>query len=243
MKKPRPRSIAARVRTCVPVAPDYVTPEEVADRLGEKYSTVASALRRESLDPESEIRRTEHGTYTRATEAGVGWENDGPATDHDEPESIPVPVFGTVGAGDGRDALEPDSWVTVSADEYIVDFGAAPPSPGAHALRFGYFTVNGDSAAPVYFDRERVPVEVFPHPTQAFTNDAVLVYRLDNDYQLKRLRRLRDGSIEARSLNPAVETFTFSPTGDDFAVVAQARVTQKQQLYGAMVSRFMRDER
>ena len=41
--------------------------------LGEPYSTVASALRRAALDPESEIRLAERGVYTRTATPGAGW--------------------------------------------------------------------------------------------------------------------------------------------------------------------------
>lgn len=107
----------------------------------------------------------------------------------------------------------------------------------------------GDSAAPVYFDRERVPVEMLPEPTQHFRNDTVYVFYLEEedgggDFMLKRLRRMPGGKVEAESLNPGLKPFIFSPTSaHDFAVVAIAREPTKQQLYASLIGRFMRNER
>ena len=157
-------------------------------------------------------------------------------------ETVRVPEYGEVGAGPGRVPLEVVSYREITVREFVVDFGQRPPPSGIVTGR-GYFTVVGDSAAPIYFDRERVPVEELPDPTQRFRQDTVYVFRWEGDLMLKRLRKLEGGRIRAYSLNPSIEPFHFRPEGEhDFAVVAIAREPQKQQLYAVLVGRFLRFE-
>ena len=178
------------------------------------------------------------------------WENAEPET---RPDLVKVAEYGEVGAGPGRVPLEVLSFRIVTRAEFVADFGSEPPEstqgiPKSTVL--GYFTVAGDSAAPVFFDRERVPVEVLDEPTQFFRNDVIYAFRWEGDLMLKRLRllgrkkRTENGreveymEVEAESLNPSVKPQTYRVTeGDDFAVVAVARVSQKQQLYTALVGK------
>ncbi|MEM6326368.1 MAG: LexA family transcriptional regulator [Bacteroidota bacterium] len=163
--------------------------------------------------------------------------------------TVPVPQYGHVGAGDGRVPPKQIGVLHVTPAEYALDF-AEPPrvitteigDRYAPAERFGYFIVDGDSAAPVFFDRERVPVQLLD-PEKSFANDLLFVFRWAGEYQLKRLRRLPGGVIRATSLNPGIEPFEFRLADEeDFAVVALARVSQKQQIYTALVGRFLRAE-
>lgn len=163
-------------------------------------------------------------------------------SESEETETVRVPEYGEVGAGPGRVPLEVVRYREVTVREFVMDFGLRPPPTGVVTGR-GYFTVIGDSAAPIYFDRERVPVEELPAPTQDFHQDTVYVFRWGGDLMLKRLRRLEGGRVRAYSLNPSIEPFHFQPAeDDDFAVVAIAREHQKQQLYAALVGRFFRFE-
>lgn len=160
-----------------------------------------------------------------------------------ETEMVKVPFFGGVGAGNPVVPAEAGDMVLVSHETYISDFGEAPllrdgrwyPHPV-----FGYFQIEGDSAAPVYFDGERLPVRLMDDGE--LTNDLLYVFRWDGMLLLKRLRRLPRGFVEATSLNPSVEPFRFHPGEDPeaFRLIALARASHKQQLYAALVGRFLR---
>ena len=163
---------------------------------------------------------------------------------------VAVPFFGRVGAGHPRLPLLRIGEVRVSSSEYALDFGSPPRASGsayeAHP-RFGYFTVDGDSAAPAFFDGDRLPVEVLDGSNgmggDSFVNDLLYVFRWNGMLQLKRLRRLPGGMVQATSLNPAIEPFYFNPIEDaeEFDVVAVARVNPKQQLYQSLLGRFLRE--
>ena len=167
------------------------------------------------------------------------------ASPEDDPDAVvAVPQYGHVGAGDGRVPPRRVGTLRVTLAEYAHDF-AEPPrristdlgdryAPGD---RFGYFIIDGDSAAPVFFDRERVPVQLL-EPERTFANDLLYVFRWQGEYQIKRLRLRPDGTVRASSLNPSIDPFEFKVADEeDFAVVALARVSQKQQLYTALVGR------
>ena len=163
----------------------------------------------------------------------------------DDPDAVvAVPQYGHVGAGDGRVPPKRVGTLHVTLAEYAHDF-AEPPRRVSSELgdryapgnRFGYFIIDGDSAAPVFFDRERVPVQLLD-PERTFANDLLYVFRWQGEYQIKRLRLRPDGTVRASSLNPSIDPFEFKVADEeDFAVVALARVSQKQQLYTALVGR------
>ncbi|HEX9951239.1 MAG TPA: S24 family peptidase [Rubricoccaceae bacterium] len=164
----------------------------------------------------------------------------------DEEEVVEVPRYGHVGAGAARVPPKQVGIVRVSPAAYTVDFGEPPRVIGnryAPSGRFGYFIIDGDSAAPVFFDRERVPVQLL-EPERRFANDLLYVFRWQGEYQIKRLRLLdRNGRIRASSLNPSIDPFEFHvDEQDDFAVVALARMSHKQQIYTALVGRFLRSD-
>lgn len=164
---------------------------------------------------------------------------------HEGLEEVSVPYFGGVGAGDPRLPAE-GAMVRVAAEVYALDFGEPPRLVGGAYRphdRYGYFTVYGDSAAPVYFSGERLPVQTLAEGAD-FVSDLLYVFRWDGMYQLKRLRRVPGGGVVATSLNPGIEPFSFHPAEDDeeFAVVALARAGHKQQLYTSLVMRFLRLE-
>lgn len=160
----------------------------------------------------------------------------------DDEARVLVALYGEVSAGPGRVPLEPTRFRAITPRQFALDFGAVPPASG-RSVRRGYFVVVGDSAAPTYFDGDLVPVEVLPEPTQQFRQDTLYVFHWGDDLLLKRLRRLEDGRVRASSLNPSVEPFDFEPVnGHEFAVVALVRETAKQQLYAALVGRFLRTE-
>lgn len=162
--------------------------------------------------------------------------------------TVPVPQYGHVGAGPARVPPQQVGVIHVTPTEYAIDF-AEPPRVVSDPVigdryrpsdRFGYFIIDGDSAAPVFFDRERVPVQILT-PEQRFANDLLYVFRWQGEFQIKRLRLLPGGTVRAYSLNPSIEPFEFKVADEeDFAVVALARVSQKQQLYTALVGRFLR---
>jgi transcriptional regulator with XRE-family HTH domain len=166
---------------------------------------------------------------------------------HQEPYShIPVAdivhtrEYGLVGAGPGREPLDTVRLIPIPREQFIAHFGIAPSDDGRH----GYFIVDGDSAAPVYFDRDLVPVEMLPRATQRFKQDTLYVFwRRNEGLQLKRLRRIDANRVRAYALNPSIPPITFEPSEDDFYVLAIAREPQRQQLYAAMVGRFLRAER
>lgn len=158
---------------------------------------------------------------------------------------VSVPYYGRVGAGPPRVPLEAVEMVHVPVSVYAQDFGEPPRlGPGGYESyeRFGYFTIDGDSAAPVFFDGERLPVQELRQ--DQFINDLLYVFLWDDMCQLKRLRRTPGGAIEARSLNPSIDIFRFHPGEDreDFRVLALARMPPKQELYTALVGRFLRSD-
>lgn len=149
-------------------------------------------------------------------------------------EKIRVPIYEGAGAGQGLLAHDdPDDYQELTISEYSRVFQRAPGQDGV-----AYFRVTGDSAAPIYFDNELVPVEVLAPGTQQFVNDTVYVFRWRGSVMLKRLRLLADGRVRATSLNPSVDPFYFKPENEhDFAVLGRVIGCQKQQLYTALVSR------
>ncbi|GIV82238.1 MAG: hypothetical protein KatS3mg051_1592 [Anaerolineae bacterium] len=156
------------------------------------------------------------------------------ATQNDEPEDlVSVPVYGDASAGPGRTVhAEPLRYRQVTRDQYFHDFQQAPDG-----RRFAYWRVVGDSAVPIYFDQEEVPVEVLPPGTQQFKNDTVYVFRWMDDVMIKRLRRRPDGTIQAFSLNPGIPVYEFRPAEHDFEVLGRVIGPPKQQLYAALVAR------
>ena len=164
-----------------------------------------------------------------------------------EAATVSVPYFGRVGAGDPRVPPRAVGQIRVSAALYALEFGEPPRVEAGGFVpfeRFGYFRVDGDSASPVFFDGERLPVQLLPRPSETFANDLVYVFQWDGMFQLKRLRLHPGGRVEAMSLNPAIPSFHFHPADDaeEFAVVAMARVGVKQQIYTSLVGRFLRDD-
>lgn len=147
---------------------------------------------------------------------------------------VEVPVYGDASAGPGRIIRgEPTRYRSVSREEYFYDFQHAP-----NGGNFAYFRIKGDSAVPVYFDGEEVPVEVIPPGTQSFINDTTYIFRWREEAMIKRIRRLPDNTIHAFSLNPAVPVFEFKPIDEhEFEVLGRVIGGQKQQLYAAMVGR------
>ncbi|MEM6783582.1 MAG: helix-turn-helix domain-containing protein [Bacteroidota bacterium] len=205
------------------------------------YSTVHSYLTSQGVSVEwllhnqGEMLLASHGDGSSAMPV-LG--SDG----SDEEARVLVALYGEVSAGPGRVPLEPTRFRAITPRQFALDFGAVPPASG-RSVRRGYFVVVGDSAAPTYFDGDLVPVEVLPEPTQQFRQDTLYVFHWGDDLLLKRLRRLEDGRVRASSLNPSVEPFDFEPVnGHEFAVVALVRETAKQQLYAALVGRFLRAE-
>ena len=114
----------------------------------------------------------------------------------------------------------------VSPAKWRADFGESVPYG---ASSHGYWLVRGDSAAPIFFEGEEVPVRKIG-PTQEFEPEGVYIFRWNGDLYLKRLFRTDEG-VYAQSLNPAVRDMRFRPgNGHDFAVLAKVRSSMKQQL-------------
>jgi len=148
-------------------------------------------------------------------------------------DTIKVDHFGPAAAGDGR-MLEPKGQVTLTRKEFTVRFGHRSPD------QVGLFEVVGDSAVPVYYDGEDVPVEVKGH-TQEFEQDTVYVFRYQKkDVMIKRLRRLDDDRIRAQSLNPGIDDQILYHHEHDFAILGRVIDNQKQQLYTSLMNRFLR---
>jgi len=145
-----------------------------------------------------------------------------------------VTHYGPASAGDGR-TLQPIGEVELTEGEYRARFGARS------ADRVGLFEIEGDSAAPVYFDGEQIPVEV-KGETQDFREDTVYVFRYRDDIMVKRLRTLEGEGIRAESLNPGIDDRVLHPNGDNFEIVGRVIDNPKQQLYTSMVGRFMRQK-
>lgn len=145
-----------------------------------------------------------------------------------------VTHYGPASAGDGR-TLQPTGEVELTEGEYRARFGARSTD------RVGLFKIEGDSAAPIYFDGEQIPVEM-KGETQDFREDTVYVFRYRNDIMVKRLRTLQDGCVRAESLNPGIDDRVLHPDGDNFEIVGRVIDNAKQQLYTSMVGRFMRQK-
>ena len=134
--------------------------------------------------------------------------------------------------------LNPRGIVDMAEGEYRARFGHREPDA------VGLFEVVGDSAAPVYFEGEDVPVEV-KGKTQEFVEDAIYVFRYEQDVMLKRLRteKYENGEakrIRAESLNPGVDDRILKPNSQNFEVLGRVIDNKKQQLYTSMVGRFLR---
>lgn len=159
-----------------------------------------------------------------------------PSPSRDAEAYVEVPIYGGASAGPGLTPPgEVHRYERLTRREFQRIFGR--PAPDGDVTRVGFWEVIGDSAAPVYFEHELVPVEVVG-PTQAFNNDGLYVFRWDGSVMLKRLRRQPDGSIRAVSLNPSIDPFVFRPNGDyEFAVLGRVIQPEKQQLYAALVGR------
>ena len=135
--------------------------------------------------------------------------------------------------------LNPRGIVDMAEGEYRARFGHREPDA------VGLFEVVGDSAAPVYFEGEDVPVEV-KGETQEFVEDAIYVFRYEQDVMLKRLRteKYEKGEakrIRAESLNPGVDDRILKPNSQNFEVLGRVIDNQKQQLYTSLVGRFLRE--
>jgi len=202
-----------------------------------------SDLERESGVPKRSIeayeREGQEPTVSRweAIDAALSAEEpEGSARQNDilPQEGVEVRHLGPVSAGAGR-VFEDVTRVTLSRREFVQRFGSLRPE------EVGLFEVDGDSAAPLYYSGEDVGVYVLGD-TQDFQSDHVYVFRWGRDIFLKRLRRVEDGVVQAKSLNPAIEDLRFAPHEGDFEILGKVVDNQKQQLYGALVGRFMRDE-
>ena len=173
---------------------------------------------------------TGEGEMLASTGEGAGKEEPAPPTG--EAGVREMPVFGKASAGDGCTAVEePIETTVVPVAEYRRVFGSRAAAGG----QLGYWRVDGDSAAPVFFDEELVPVEMIG-PTQEFTPERVYVFRWNEHFYIKRLIMQADKTIKAQSLNPAVEDFTFKPkNGHGFAVLGKVLQSPKQQLYVSLL--------
>lgn len=181
-------------------------------------------------------RRAEIGEEGVLREEKSGEPSSGLTTGSGETETAMVMVrhFGRAGAGPGRTPdLQVERHVELTRADYTLSFGTRDPDD------VGFFEVEGDSAAPEYFDGEDVPVEVMGD-TEEFRDDGKYVYRYRNDAQLKRLRRINGNQVEARSLNPGISLQILKPTENEFEILGRVIETPKQQLYGALVGRFLR---
>lgn len=141
---------------------------------------------------------------------------------------VAVRHFGPASAGDGS-VLDDPSTIQLTAREYAQTFGSHDPD------EVGFFQVVGDSAAPIYFDEEDVPVLV-EGDTQRFQNDTLYVFRHRDSVMLKRLRRTGGGEeIVGLSLNPSIPAYRFQAGEGDFEVLGRVIDTTKQQLYTSMM--------
>ena len=143
-----------------------------------------------------------------------------------------VTDYGPASAGDGRN-LEPKGTIEVSVERYRTLFGSRSVD------EVGFFEIDGDSAVPVYFDGEHIPVEIIGD-TQEFREDTVYVFRYNDDIMVKRLRSLGDDQIRAESLNPAIDNRILEVHDDNFEIVGRVIDNEKQQLYTSLVGRFLR---
>jgi len=141
--------------------------------------------------------------------------------------------YGPASAGDGRN-LEPKGTIEVDVERYRTLFGSRSVD------EVGFFRIDGDSAVPVYFDGEHIPVEMIGD-TQEFREDTVYVFRYNDDIMVKRLRSLGDDQIRAESLNPAIDNRILEINDDNFEIVGRVIDNEKQQLYTSLVGRFLRE--
>jgi len=143
-----------------------------------------------------------------------------------------VTNYGPASAGDGRN-LEPKGTIEMNIEQYRTLFGSRSVE------EVGFFEIDGDSAVPVYFDGEHIPVEIIGD-TQEFREDTVYVFRHNDDIMVKRLRSLGDDQIRAESLNPAIDNRILEVHDDNFEIVGRVIDNEKQQLYTSLVGRFLR---
>jgi len=213
---------------------DAMGRQELLDRVSFDESRLDN-LFLEMLDAEpQELAKLERGVYDlpeRVQKAGA----DLPA--HTEKQ---VRHYGPASAENEKArTLNPRGIVDMAEGEYRARFGHREPDA------VGLFEVVGDSAAPVYFEGEDVPVEV-KGETQEFVEDAIYVFRYEQDVMLKRLRteKYEKGEakrIRAESLNPGVDDRILKPNSQNFEVLGRVIDNQKQQLYTSLVGRFLRE--
>jgi phage repressor protein C with HTH and peptisase S24 domain len=213
---------------------DAMGRQEFLDRVSFDESRLDN-LFLEMLDAEpQELAKPERGVYDlpeRVQKAGA----DLPA--HTEKQ---VRHYGPASAENEKArTLNPRGIVDMAEGEYRARFGHREPDA------VGLFEVVGDSAAPVYFEGEDVPVEV-KGDTQEFVEDAIYVFRYEQDVMLKRLRteKYEKGEakrIRAESLNPGVDDRILKPNSQNFEVLGRVIDNQKQQLYTSLVGRFLRE--
>jgi len=167
-----------------------------------------------------------------SSEDGAGEE--APVDDDEGSQMVAATLFGEASAESGTAVLLPhEPRVTyVSKARWEADFG---PNVPCGADGYGYWVVRGDSAAPHYFEGERVPVELVPEPTQDFRAEDVYIFHWNGHAYLKRLFQ-SSGGVYAQSLNPSVRDMRFEPkSGYDFTVLARVRCSVKQQLYVSLL--------
>lgn len=214
------------------------SPKDVTNWIENRYSglsfgdsTIREAMNR--MVDDGRLDRPRRAVYT------ISKSGDKPSRKEMLDNMVEVPLYGSVGAGPGMAPMPPDGFILVQKDEYLYDFREVPD--GNRTSRLGYFIVEGRSAAPTYFDKERVPVRVYNEPTQSFRNDVVYIFRWMGDLMIKELRLLsndeEDGMvIRAKSLNPSIDPQIIHVRDvNDFAVVASVIEPPKQQLYATFI--------
>jgi phage repressor protein C with HTH and peptisase S24 domain len=208
------------------------TVQSVADSLGVTVSWLRTG-EGEMLAPAAGDGAREARTERPASsEDGAGEE--APVDDDEGSQMVAATLFGEASAESGTAVLLPhEPRVTyVSKARWEADFG---PNVPCGADGYGYWVVRGDSAAPHYFEGERVPVELVPEPTQDFRAEDVYIFHWNGHAYLKRLFQ-SSGGVYAQSLNPSVRDMRFEPkSGYDFAVLARVRRSVKQQLYVSLL--------
>ena len=149
----------------------------------------------------------------------------------EQKDEVQAVIFGEANAA-GELVLAPEDGKhpkmrSVSRAKWRADFGDGVPYG---ASSHGYWLVRGDSAAPLYFSGEEVPVRKVG-PTQEFEPEGVYIFRWNDNLYLKRLFD-EDGTVYAQSLNPGVRDMRFRPgNGHEFAVLAKVCTTTKQELF------------
>ena len=122
----------------------------------------------------------------------MGWE----PIDLDSDETISIPVYGRVAAGEPIDANQDD----IIGQEKI----------SRNLARRGDFyalVIKGDSMEPILFEGDTVIVREQP---DAEDGELVVATINGDDATCKKLYKLPGGGIQLRSLNPAYDPFTFS---------------------------------